>query len=771
MSARFRSIKSNILSNKNTKIFAKTVTSNFMKSIEKSAKTNKDFGVTKSTRFSDNNLDTTIIASSIRTISKFKTRKKGRPLFINLEDFHKQFLLNKNKDNDTIASLYTQNGYNTICSSIKSKYLTKNHPKNNVIRLTKKSASPSFHYSSGRNSRNIFFNKNKFNKRNNKSNSIFSSFFENKNKNSNIFYLKEISKISKLKKSKNITNTNSNNFSNENNIFSNFLISSQKLKDFEPIQKVRKTLKKENNNLLTIDPELLNKIGNNFNQNENQQKKIGNLFHYLGRNNITINDHLAYPSFNSYLFARAKRFENIEQFLYKTRLLVLDKYIKNVNKNSYIKQLAMNENIFEMQALNQRSLEIMKKLFFSYRKTMDAYLRFLNRKFREMKEENEKLIQNIMKIDNDNEIIRQKIIRGMTDIREGFAIKFFLMCVKNHTLSIENFDKEDIEVIKNDKLKLNESYYYLKNPKNKKKNNKNSKVNLLVFSSKPKKKSNKSLKSLQFKNTSFSEDNNDKLDCNNSSTFDVEQKERTEYRIFDSIDEFFAKYDSIVTRIYILIKESIDKAANNVYLKMQLENLIKNNEAQIKEKIFIDSKIELYKQNLKDLKIKNKQLSNKLDSLMDNKFKDDIKIILVLKNIQKIYNNIRKKYDIQLIKKEDIIIFGQQIYLKIIEEFFLNILDKVKQDKINYPEKYGLLKLRIEKRKKANAFILFQKLLAQKIQIKIDAVLKRASKVIYKRYRKTNDYKQYYRNIDLNKEMESNKTTIELFFEYLNVTD
>ena len=112
MSARIRSIKNKVTNNKNTKIFSKT-SSNFMKSLEKSPKLNKEFCVTKSTRFSNNNITETI-ASSIRTISKFKSRKKGKPIFINLDNFHKIY-----------------NGINTNLQIIKSL-------KKSVIKLKKK---------------------------------------------------------------------------------------------------------------------------------------------------------------------------------------------------------------------------------------------------------------------------------------------------------------------------------------------------------------------------------------------------------------------------------------------------------------------------------------------------------------------------------------------------------------------------------------------------------------------------------------------------------
>ena len=71
----------------------------------------------------------------------------------------------------------------------------------------------------------------------------------------------------------------------------------------------------------------------------------------------------------------------------------------------------------------------------------------------------------------------------------------------------------------------------------------------------------------------------------------------------------------------------------------------------------------------------------------------------------------------------------------------------------------------MEKRKKVDAFILFQRLLAQKIEITIDKVLQKASKIIYKGYGKTKDSRRY---LSINKKKEKKKkkkNDIELFFE------
>ena len=226
----------------------------------------------------------------------------------------------------------------------------------------------------------------------------------------------------------------------------------------------------------------------------------------------------------------------------------------------------------------------------------------------------------------------------------------------------------------------------------------------------------------------------------------------------------------LILKLNLLIKQNNDKYANIKYLKLELVSITKSTEGLRKECMLLDNKIKLYEQNLEILKLKNKNLSSQLDGHIDNKFQTDVKLTLVLKNIYSIYNNIKKYFEVKSIKKDDIITFGRQLYLKIIEDFYLKITDNVLEDKRKYPIEYEKIKLQMEKRKKEAAFTLFQKLLSQKIIIKIDAVLKRSSKVIYQRFRKTNDYRKYYKSQN-NKKKEKKKTKMELFFEYLDDKD
>jgi hypothetical protein len=361
-------------------------------------------------------------------------------------------------------------------------------------------------------------------------------------------------------------------------------------------------------------------------------------------------------------------------------------------------------------------------------------------------------------------------LKDTNTIREGYEIKYFLMCVKNHTLIYENFAKEDIAEIENDKLKMKDNYYKSKKDLDKSKkqkvNKEEIKANILPINrvnsySSIKKNNRKKVLSL-----------NDGFDKRKSHKY-YESRLSHKFKVPPSlaimtIDEFFEHFEEVTTKIYNLIKENNDRAVNNTYYQIELRNIIKNTAEETKYCRYLESKIKVYRQNLDNLKMKNKKLLKQINLLKDNSYKNDVKNILILQNIHNIYYNIKKEYNIANIKKEDLIVIGDQLYLKVIEDFFIRILDKVSKDKIKYPNKYEKLKIQIDKNKKYNAFIGFQRLLLQKMQIKIDNVLKKASKIIYKRLRKTNDYREYYKHYHLIKKEENKKSDMELFYEFIN---
>ena len=779
-------IKSNIVKNKSAKIFAKTVTSNFLKKTENSPKINKEFIMTKSTRFSDNNLTNTL-ASSIRSISKFrlKKNKNKKKLFIDLDNFYNEFLLNKIMHNTIIKNIYKKNGINKY----KTNYLPHNYStKINSIKLKKKSASPSIYTSSTTAmSRNMFINYN-YNKKGNNNPyqvnshlSLFLDKFQNDEKNNDIVSnLKDISKISKKKNNDN-TNSFINNINNEflqNNLFNNISLYNHKYKKYKSIFKSHKSKINLKQNILkigNINSDIFkpnNSISDENTKNKtiknNQEEKNSIL---ICRNKISLMEKLAYPSFNSFLLSRPKRVENTQQFINKTKLLILDNYFKKINKDRYEQYFSINDSNNNKLKLRERNIQVSTNLLNIYSKSLDKYVRFLVKKYRDMQDENDDLRREKRRINSDIKIIKQKILKGMTTIREAYDIKFFLMCVKNHTLFFEKFPKEDIEELEHDKLKLKESYYTI-NPETLKKKRKVSR-----------KDSNRKLSLMnQFKRmhsiTSIKRMNSKKsVLLNEESSKKVTQKKFFSKKNFKetaglifTINDFFDHLEAISTKVYNLIKESSDKYVNNNYYKLELINVLKQTTEDNKNSIILENKIKEYELNLKNLKTKNKKLLEILNQQKDNKFITDSKTLLILMNIHKIYDNIKKENeDIKNIRKENMSVLGEQLkYLKIIEDFYVKLKDKVAEDKNEYPDEYDKIKMQLEKNKKHNAFICFQRLLVQKLQIKIDNVLKKAKKIIYIKNRKTNDYTGYYKPLPKKKSVEKEKNDMEIFFEYID---
>ena len=784
MSARNRSISSNIMNNKNKKIFSKTVTSNFRKSSEKSQKRNTEMGITTSTGFSDKN-KTNTIASSIRSISKFKILKKEIQI-LKFEDFHRKYIFNKNIENQTLNEIYYRNGF----SSFRSNYISTIDSQSKVMNLKKKSISPSiFSSSTSTKSRKLLTNDKIYKRYNNKLSSYLSVYLDNikntsdfKDKNK-VKYFRELCEDSNNNNNNNTTITTNNKEILHKSIINNLISFKKENKNeietiFKPseIHKDYSKLIKHNSNLSKHlnSKKLKNvnfKIISSVNYKNKENNKLGKNFFYMGKNHISLNDKLAYPPYNSYLFSISKGEESVEEFKYKTRLLSLDKYFLKINKDSYDKQFFLNKNNLQKEILKIKGIEDIKKLYNNYNYILGEYLKFLFNKFREVKERNELIKQDKYHLHNEIEKLKHKIAKNMNKIKEGLSIKLFIMCVKNHTSTIENFPKEDIKELEKDKLKLKEGYYlHLDKKINNNNDIKKKKIvrTNTLFNDRAKKiytfTSSKKVLSRKIVIT----DENKKIQFHKSSHNVSPQRKRKSNipGLIGSDEEFFQHLDAISTKIYNLIKEHNDKTQNITYLKMELDNIKKNSIIKESNSLYINQQFKILQQSLENKKIKNKELLQRLNVLKDTKYETEIKNSLVLNNILKIYNNF-KEYGLNNIKVDDADIYGEHLYLKEIESFFLKMLDKVKADKIKFPNKYEELKQQIEKRKKSEAFKCFQKLLMQKLQIKIDNVLKKASKLIYINPRRKNDYKNYYKHFDKDKDIKPKKSYIEFFFEFM----
>ena len=773
MSAKIRMIKSNILKNKGTKLFSKTISSKFFHPKKKS-KYKNEFTMTKSTKFSDNNI-TKDIPSSKQSIFDLKSNKNNDDCFsLDLEDFHKNFLLNKNKDNKKYM-LYTINNFNTRNNN----YLySPNNDSNTkkVINLKKYPASSSFLKSSTEYQSKIMplILKNNLNKKysdNIDKNSFFSSnyvenIFNEDNNSKDNKNLKSFQDNQIKHKMFNIINfKNIENYENNNENFN--LKNSKENKNFN-IFKTYNSIR-NNKNYLNFDFSIskeINKDGiNNKKDKNNNKTKI-----FYGRNNPSLNDKLAYPNYH-----RSVRIETSQEFFYKTKINILNNYRKYLNQNSYLKNISKKELDIERELIQEKNIKAFKVLFSIEQKTQENYLQFLHKKYRDVQDENGRLIKDKFDIASDIEKIKNKINKGIATLRDGFSKKYFIICVKNHTLSPQNFNIEDFKELENDKLKLSEDYYlnYIKKSRRTKSFRKQSVSNVIFNPFQIRKFQEHSLTKNTNQNPSSKKRSKDLEYLNlvkrkkasvvlKTANF---QKKR---RVIDSIEEFFDHLDFISSNVYNLIIDNNNKYKRNMYLKLELENVIKNSSDMIAHVNELKNQVSLYENKLEGLKEKNKILLNKLNNLKTHQFERDVKVLLVLQNIHKIYFNIKKEdKNVINITKEMIISYGERYYLKIIEEFFLNILKKVNDIKKIRPNDYNYFRVKLDKIAKKQVFYNFQKLLAEKIQIKVDKVLRKAEKIIYKKYKKTNDYKINPKKHNIIK-IEDKKPDFEIFLNFLD---
>ena len=251
-----------------------------------------------------------------------------------------------------------------------------------------------------------------------------------------------------------------------------------------------------------------------------------------------------------------------------------------------------------------------------------------------------------------------------------------------------------------------------------------------------------------------------------SKAYEVKIQKR--FKELSTTEEFFEHLDSITSNVYNLIIENNNKYIRNMYLKLELENVKKFSSNEINHSNYLKEQISLNEKVLEELKIKNSILLQKLNNLKDHQFQRKVKSLLVIQYIHKIYFNIKKENkNLINITKEMIISFGEKYYLKIIEDFFLKTLKRVKEIKKIRPNDYNYFKNKLDRLNKKEAFYNFQKLLAEKLQIKIDNVLKKAEKVIYEKHRKTNDYRINPKKQKIIK-TEVKKSDYEIFLDYLN---
>ena len=232
-------------------------------------------------------------------------------------------------------------------------------------------------------------------------------------------------------------------------------------------------------------------------------------------------------------------------------------------------------------------------------------------------------------------------------------------------------------------------------------------------------------------------------------------------------EEFMEHLDLLSSKVYNLLIDYNNKYIRNAYLKLELENVTKKNYDIISHSNYLKEQVSLYENRLNELKGKNEILLSNLNDLKDHQFQNDVKLLLILNNIHQIYFNIKQENkEIIEINKEMIISHGERFYMKIIEDFLCQLLTKVNNIKKRMPKEYEIYKTKLDRMKKKKQFYTFQRLLAEKIQIKVDRVLEKADNILFMPLKKTNDYKIHKKHKVIKKEVK--KSNIEIFMEYIH---
>ena len=257
MNSKIGLLKTSIIKNKSAKLFCKKMSSKICHN-SNSQKMYSNFTATKSTKFSsENDFSNNTIQSSMYRLSK----NNENPLSIELDNFHKQFILNRNH-NMTINYLTDFNSYNKnnkkvvnlkklpLSQTVYSSFSESSSGKIPLIKsvsskIQKNNITYSFNSQNSRNEQNIF---NNF-ERNSVSNTM--KIFQNNELKSKIFNLE------------NIQNKDNSNLNETLNIFKrNHIIKSKKhLNSFLVISQHKDKNKNDEN-----------KIENNFNKKEEKIK-------------------------------------------------------------------------------------------------------------------------------------------------------------------------------------------------------------------------------------------------------------------------------------------------------------------------------------------------------------------------------------------------------------------------------------------------------------------------------------------------------------------
>ena len=487
-----------------------------------------------------------------------------------------------------------------------------------------------------------------------------------------------------------LPNCNNNNF---NTIYNNTYRNNKKLKLNKSSSKspFNKTI--SNNSFITL-PSF------NFSKSRNKNNEL-----YLKLSDYKIEKTVKF-------IQKSFEYEKKEKISNKTKEIFLLKYYKKIQeKELYDLNFNINskKELFDVEI---NSLEKKVNLLKSFIKEENKYLEDLQIKYKKEKEYNQELINKKMDCFKDTFLLRFRLNQIERQFRKYLNNKFFLLCVKNLTNQIDNFNEEDKKdyLLDLDSLEKISDFSYLENQ-----------FELL-------------------KEEDYSEEGIEKIVFGRK--LFIEQK-----NIFSSIEEFNLKLNKIENNIQsnLILFNQQDKDLHNIRKEYYEKLDLIESDNQIN--IFFENEIEKKLNKLKEVKFKNNYLENYLKSIK-NKINKDSKneFKIVEKKIYQIFKELNERCKIKLKKK-----FNEKItiltYLKYIENIINKLIKIMKEYKNKNNEMYLIILNKFDKIKRIKNCELFKEQTKKENEKEIQKIIDKSNKIIIKPFKKV---EQKY-NIKLNK--------------------
>ena len=175
--------------------------------------------------------------------------------------------------------------------------------------------------------------------------------------------------------------------------------------------------------------------------NNNYRNKI---FMTLSKSKRTRNNRETLNNFNSRSYSiRKGRFENLREFLSKTRKIFYENYFLKHMKKEYNLIKEEKEIAVDLMKLEIFNYQRMLKYIRIYINDTDEYINYLNKKIEEEKEKKDNLWDKRNEVLHETYLLRYRFGRVQRVYEINLDNKFFLLCVKNGTKILNNFPEED----------------------------------------------------------------------------------------------------------------------------------------------------------------------------------------------------------------------------------------------------------------------------------------------------------------------------------------